>query len=355
MIEAIQELVNEINYSEFNLSNSAEIESIKNGISKLLIMTSEDTVRSIIEKYRQEGLFQKCLLQNIDNNREDTVCTAILHILYSLANPNSDSKIRTAVISTIDSWLPLAKIEDTFNEAAWGNSRNIFESVADELHDIGNYKLFLPAILIYLTALENAAYDNDIRKYIGECYLALAEPEEAEFWFEEVIKHGNADDINYVKRRREEAESIEYGIHCQKIQKELAKDYIEQLIILNEKEFIIYGEKDLTELPNEICELSQLEKLECYKNALIELPSNIGKLSNLTSINVSYNQISELPVSLFSLIKLEYLHLGHNKLSSIPKEIENLVSLIKLNLDGNNELSSLPESIGNLKKLEELY
>jgi len=48
------------------------------------------------------------------------------------------------------------------------------------------------------------------------------------------------------------------------------------------------------------------------------------------------NQLTELPKEIGNLTNLEYLDLSYNRLTTLPKELENLKNLAYLYLTGNN-------------------
>ncbi|MGF2034754.1 MAG: COR domain-containing protein [Nostoc sp. CmiVER01] len=111
---------------------------------------------------------------------------------------------------------------------------------------------------------------------------------------------------------------------------------------------------NLSSLPPEISQLSNLKRLSLHKNQLSSLPPEISQLSNLTELSLENNQLSNLPLEISQLSNLSELYLGKNKLSSLPPEISQLSNLTRLNL-GNNQLSSLPAEISQLSNLTALF
>ncbi|TFG19848.1 MAG: leucine-rich repeat domain-containing protein [Promethearchaeota archaeon] len=109
----------------------------------------------------------------------------------------------------------------------------------------------------------------------------------------------------------------------------------------------------LKSLPEWIGELKSLEHLDVYKNKIEYIPDSIGDLNRLKYLNLMDNSISTVPDSIGKLTSLEYLNLSGNKLELIPESIGNLKRIKELYL-GVNSLESIPESIGNLKLLKEL-
>ncbi len=109
----------------------------------------------------------------------------------------------------------------------------------------------------------------------------------------------------------------------------------------------------LSSLPGEIGQLTNLQKLYLSENQLSSLPGEIGQLTNLQSLDLSWNQLSSLPGEIVQLTNLQSLHLSFNQLSSLPGEIGQLTNLQSLHLR-ENQLSSLPGEIGQLTNLQSL-
>jgi Leucine-rich repeat (LRR) protein len=143
------------------------------------------------------------------------------------------------------------------------------------------------------------------------------------------------------------------------------------------KELDLAG-NDLTELPPEIGQLTQLETLILAKetdnrylgNELTSLPPEIGLLRNLKALQVpgnwrfqhraafpnatSGNQLTALPPEIGELQNLTQLYLSSNQLTALPPEIGELQNLTQLYLS-SNQLTALPPEIGELQNLTQLY
>ena len=66
----------------------------------------------------------------------------------------------------------------------------------------------------------------------------------------------------------------------------------------------------LTELPEDIGQLTNLQELYLWHNNLTSLPDSIAQLHNLKTINISGNNITAVPEVLLSLPNLETVCLG---------------------------------------------
>jgi small GTP-binding protein len=122
---------------------------------------------------------------------------------------------------------------------------------------------------------------------------------------------------------------------------------------LRNKQAVNLSGRELTSLPAEIVELTNLTMLDLTGNQLKSLPQEIGELKNLTTLNLYGNQLKSLPQEIGELKKLTTLFLSWNLLETLPEEIGELKNLTTLDLTGN-QLKSLPEEIGNLTNLTKL-
>ncbi len=112
-----------------------------------------------------------------------------------------------------------------------------------------------------------------------------------------------------------------------------------------------FDQFNITSLPPEIGNLTNLEKLNLWDNFLTSLPQEIGNLTNLRVLFLYRNYITSLPSNMGNLNNLRFLGLGGNSLTSLPSDIGNLTNLEILLLK-NNSLTSLPDSIVNLKPFD---
>lgn len=111
--------------------------------------------------------------------------------------------------------------------------------------------------------------------------------------------------------------------------------------------------KNLSSVPEPIKYLTSLKKLILRYNQLTQLPNWIGKLNDLEHLNLNVNNLNRLPDSFGLLSSLKELYLWKNELSTLPESFCNLNELSILNIRLNN-IMSLPDAFGNLNKLIEL-
>ncbi len=114
------------------------------------------------------------------------------------------------------------------------------------------------------------------------------------------------------------------------------------------------SELGLTEFPDSLAELTQLQSLDLSHNQLAVLPESLGQLTRLQSLNVAYNQLAMLPEGLGQLTRLHSLNVRNNQLLMLPERLGQLTQLQRLPLSGNR-LTSLPGSLRQLTQLQQLY
>lgn len=148
------------------------------------------------------------------------------------------------------------------------------------------------------------------------------------------------------------------------------------------KELYLYWHPELTEFPEEVFALEQLEVLRVggsfEENCTIEvIPDEIKALKNLKELHVGFAQLTTLPDVLLDLPNLKILGLTRNLFTEIPEQVMKMTSLESLTVAGNliesfpedlsgftelksldisgNDLDKIPASVFQLEKLEELY
>lgn len=105
--------------------------------------------------------------------------------------------------------------------------------------------------------------------------------------------------------------------------------------------------QQLTQLPDDIGQLSNLKQLYLEWNNFTSLPSSFSQLSNLENLAISNNWLTALPNDFGNLTELSFLDLGYNQIAEVPESIGNLLNIEYLWLF-NNKLSSMPETICDL-------
>lgn len=90
----------------------------------------------------------------------------------------------------------------------------------------------------------------------------------------------------------------------------------------------------ITEIPEWISELENLEELNLCNNSISYIPDSLAKLKNLKGLYLSVNRIEYITQNLCQLMQLESLWLGANKSTLQPHEIKPLANLQELWLDG---------------------
>ena len=116
--------------------------------------------------------------------------------------------------------------------------------------------------------------------------------------------------------------------------------------------FLICYSNEITSLPPEIGNLTNLQIFMFTQNELTTLPSEIGNLINLTDFMCGHNKLTTLPPEIGNLINLSGILICCNQLTTLPSEIGNLTNLTKLWCNGN-KLTTLPSEIGNLINLQQ--
>jgi len=106
----------------------------------------------------------------------------------------------------------------------------------------------------------------------------------------------------------------------------------------------------LTELPPELGQLTQLQRLILSNNQLTQLPPELGQLTQLQELFLYNNQLTQLPPELGQLTQLRELYLYGNQLTQLPPELGQLTQLLGLYLRGN-QLTELPPELGQLTQL----
>ncbi len=109
----------------------------------------------------------------------------------------------------------------------------------------------------------------------------------------------------------------------------------------------------LTQIPVELGQLTNLQRLNLSFNKLTQVPVELCQLTKLQTLDLSNNQLTQVPVELSQLTKLQTLRLGDNKLTQVPVELCQLTNLKELFLY-SNQLPQVPAELGQLSNLQTL-
>jgi internalin A len=119
----------------------------------------------------------------------------------------------------------------------------------------------------------------------------------------------------------------------------------------------------LDALPPEIGSLVKLKRLILGKydsvrsqligNNLTDLPEELGLLKELEILLISGNQLTSIPKPIEQLTNLQELDLRGNAIKSTPEFLGQLINLYELDLS-ENQIVIIPESIRRLRKLTNL-
>lgn len=109
----------------------------------------------------------------------------------------------------------------------------------------------------------------------------------------------------------------------------------------------------LTELPEEIGDLSALEELQLAHNDVVTLPASLARLTRLKRLEMDFTKLVDFPRVILDLARLELLAINYTKLREVPEEVGELEHLGILTLC-SNDLGALPGSIFRLPRLTEL-
>ena len=111
----------------------------------------------------------------------------------------------------------------------------------------------------------------------------------------------------------------------------------------------LYG-RGITELPESVFRLKNLENLNIAGNKLRNIPECIDQLTNLNCLFANDNNLTDLPHSIGNLNNLTVLFVQNNLIRILPKSIHRLKHLERLELN-NNQLMFLRDSICELDDL----
>lgn len=130
----------------------------------------------------------------------------------------------------------------------------------------------------------------------------------------------------------------------------LMSDLPKDLSILTDLKVLELAHNQFKQMPQDVCDLITLKRLDMHNNLLNAVPSRIGELNDLRDLILNNNQIGTVPPEIRMLHQLKVLDLDSNILEMLPHEIGNIGGLIELRL-ADNRLSALPVSVKNMRSL----
>jgi len=117
-------------------------------------------------------------------------------------------------------------------------------------------------------------------------------------------------------------------------------DSLKKLRKLTTLKFIQYYKKALTEIPDAIFTLKNLEVLIIDDQKITTIPDDINKLENLKTLKIVYNDITEIPSAIGDLKNLETIELNSNRIDGeIPESFNSLPNLKKFLIFGNKDIT----------------
>lgn len=107
----------------------------------------------------------------------------------------------------------------------------------------------------------------------------------------------------------------------------------------------------IKQLPKDIRKLNNLMELYAYDMELVESDFDEIFPDNLIRLDISNTKIHQIPSNVYKMKKLKLLNISKTETEKLAGEIENLVDLEMLNIS-RTKISRLPVQIGNLQNLQ---
>ena len=86
---------------------------------------------------------------------------------------------------------------------------------------------------------------------------------------------------------------------------------------------------DLSAIPEEVWELTELEYLHIHKNHICEISPKIKNLTNLKRFDCRLNNLTAFPVEICQLTKLDNFRFNGNKLDVLDPDVVDFITQIK--------------------------
>jgi len=131
---------------------------------------------------------------------------------------------------------------------------------------------------------------------------------------------------------------------------------------LTNLEELLINCNDINEIPESITKLQSLKvfdisscssskKIEDPSKFISEIPEYIKELKNLEDLSLAYQNIKEIPKHIIELENLKSLDLTNNFIVEVPEYLINLKNLQKLNLS-YNDIKVMPEFLNDLDLID---
>lgn len=140
------------------------------------------------------------------------------------------------------------------------------------------------------------------------------------------------------------------GVKRLQINEELTEFPVEVFSLAESLEILDLSGNQLSDLPDNLAELSNLKILFCSNNVFTEVPAVLATCPKLEMIGFKSNQIEIFDENVLPL-QTKWLILTDNKLKGLPHSIGDLRCLQKFMLAGN-QLTEIPKSIKHCENLE---
>lgn len=157
-----------------------------------------------------------------------------------------------------------------------------------------------------------------------------------------ILSLGNNKLISLNKELSSLSKLVNLQLDFNKIKKIDFKNWSNSLSYLN------LSNNELEAIPDNISNLTNLEKLNLSNNNITSLNKEIANLHQLKTLILDSNKIKEIDFKDWNNNIINFLNIDNNELEIIPDNIRNLTNLKALYLD-NNKIIYIPESIGKLK------
>ncbi len=122
----------------------------------------------------------------------------------------------------------------------------------------------------------------------------------------------------------------------------------------DERKLIFLPFKELTSVPEELRDRTDVQRLKLFRNNIEQLPVWIRRFQALQELDLAFNRLQSFPDELGNCNNLQILNLSNNRISTLPACIGRLKALTYLDVSVNT-LASLPDELSNCTNLQSLH